>query len=332
MPLFFYKYFQRTVFYRQTKMAVFGKIDAAPLPGGVEVINGQNIVTGSGFQDPTGPDYIDAGDIIEISNVPGEDRVPYVVLRVESDTQLILARNYEETTVSPAAPNNAFRRTAPKEVAAAVLTPSYDSRTREILYVDLAEAQLESSRKRGLKIPGWHVFETFENAQGDTVYHAECIAAVKNYQGATTGDDNDDPIVADTESIITIDAQPAISGTAEVGGTLGGLTITAEASTTGQDDAAAPATISFQWQRQRRNGGRWVNITANLDGTASYSNFSGTGVASPATAALTLQLNPVIWATDDSANGYEYRLKVTNNVGGLEQVTTTDAVLVVTTP
>ena len=332
MPLFFYKYFQRTVFYRQTKMAVFGKIDAAPLPGGVEVINGQNIVTGSGFQDPTGPDYIDAGDIIEISNVPGEDRVPYVVLRVESDTQLILARNYEESTVSPAAPNNAFRRTAPKEVAAAVLTPSYDSRTREILYVDLAEAQLESSRKRGLKIPGWHVFETFENAQGDTVYHAECIAAVKNYQGATTGDDNDDPIVADTESIITIDAQPAISGTAEVGGTLGGLTITAEASTTGQDDAAAPATISFQWQRQRRNGGRWVNITANLDGTASYSNFSGTGVASPATAALTLQLNPVIWATDDSANGYEYRLKVTNNVGGLEQVTTTDAVLVVTTP
>ena len=309
-------------------MAVFGKIDAAALPAGVEVTINTNTVFGSGFQDPTGPDYIDAGDIIEI--LP--DRVPYVVLRVESDTELILARNFEETTVSPAAPNNAFRRTAPKAVASAVLTPSYDSRTREILYVDLAEAQLESSRKRGLKIPGWHVFETFENAQGDTVYHAECIAAVKNYQGATTGDDNDDPIVADTESIITIDAQPAISGPAEVGGTLAGLTITAAASTTGQDDAAAPATISFQWQRQRRNGGRWVNVTANLDGTASYANFSGSGIASPATVDLTLTLNPVIWATDDSANGYEYRLKVTNNVGGLEEVTTTDAVLVVTTP
>ena len=327
MPLFFYKYFQRTVLYRQTKMAVFGKIDAAALPGGVAVTQNTNIVTGSGFQTPAGADYIDAGDIIEI--LP--DRVPYVVLRVESDTQLILAREFEEATVA-LGPSNAFRRTAPKAVASAVLTPSYDSRTREILYVDLAEAQLESSRKRGLKIPGWHVFETFENAQGDTVYHAECIAAVKNYQGATTGDDNDDPIVADTESIITIDAQPAISGTAEVGGTLGGLTITAAASTTGQDDAAAPATISFQWQRQRRNGGRWVNITANLDGTASYANFSGSGIASPATVDLTLTLNPVIWATDDSANGYEYRLKVTNNVGGLEQVTTTDAVLVVTTP
>ena len=326
MPLFFYKYFQRTVLYRQTKMAVFGKIDAAALPGGVAVTQNTDIVTGSGFQDPAGADYIDAGDIIEI--LP--DRVPYVVLRVESDTQLILTREFEEATVVLGAAN-AFRRTAPKAVASAVLTPSYDSRTREILYVDLAEAQLESSRKRGLKIPGWHVFETFENAQGDTVYHAECIAAVKNYQGATTGDDNDDPIVADTESIITIDAQPAISGPAEVGdGTP--LTITAEASTTGQDDAAAPATISFQWQRQRRNGGRWVNVTANLDGTASYANFSGTGVASPATAALTLTLNPVIWATDDSANGYEYRVKITNNVGGLEQVTTTDAVLVVTTP
>ena len=327
MPLFFYKYFQRTVLYRQTKMAVFGKIDAAALPGGVAVTQNTDIVTGSGFQDPTGPDYIDAGDIIEI--LP--DRVPYVVLRVESDTQLILAREFEEATVALGAAN-AFRRTAPKAVASAVLTPSYDSRTREILYVDLAEAQLESSRKRGLKIPGWHVFETFENAQGDTVYHAECIAAVKNYQGATTGDDNDDPIVADTESIITIDAQPAISGPAEVGGTLAGLTITAAASTTGQDDAAAPATISFQWQRQRRNGGRWVNVTANLDGTASYANFSGSGIASPATVDLTLTLNPVIWATDDSANGYEYRLKVTNNVGGLEEVTTTDAVLVVTTP
>ena len=56
------------------------------------------------------------------------------------------------------------------------------------------------------------------------------------------------------------------------------------------------------------------------------------GIASPATVDLTLTLNPVIWATDDSANGYEYRLKVTNNVGGLEEVTTTDAVLVVTTP
>ena len=328
MPLFFYKYFQRTVFYRQTKMAVFGKIDAAPLPGGVEVISGTNVVTGSGFQDPTGPDYIDAGDIIEISNVPGEDRVPYVVLRVESDTQLILARNYEETTVSPAAPNNAFRRTAPKEVAAAVLTPSYDSRTREILYVDLAEAQLESSRKRGLKIPGWHVFETFENAQGDTVYHAECIAAVKNYQAATTGDDNDDLTVADTESIITIDAQPAISGPAEVGdGT--SLTVTATASTTGQDDAAAPATISFQWQRQKTSNGRWVTITGTTDGGV-YSDFAGTGIASGVPVVLTI--GAALWATDDSANGYEYRVKFTNNVGGLEKVSTTDAVLVVTTP
>ena len=309
-------------------MAVFGKIDAAPLPGGVEVISGTNVVTGSGFQDPTGPDYIDAGDIIEISNVPGEDRVPYVVLRVESDTQLILARNYEESTVSPAAPNNAFRRTAPKEVAAAVLTPSYDSRTREILYVDLAEAQLESSRKRGLKIPGWHVFETFENAQGDTVYHAECIAAVKNYQAATTGDDNDDLTVADTESIITIDAQPAISGPAEVGdGT--SLTVTATASTTGQDDAAAPATISFQWQRQKTSNGRWVTITASTDGGV-YSDFAGTGIASGVPVVLTI--GAALWATDDSANGYEYRVKFTNNVGGLEKVSTTDAVLVVTTP
>ena len=330
MPLFFYKYFQRTVLYRQTKMAVFGKIDAAALPVGVGVLNGQNIVTstGGGFQDPTGPDYIDAGDIIEISNVPGEDRVPYVVLRVESDTQLILAREFEEATVA-LGPSNAFRRTAPKAVASAVLTPSYDSRTREILYVDLAEAQLESSRKRGLKIPGWHVFETFENAQGDTVYHAECIAAVKNYQGATTGDDNDDLTVADTESIITIDAQPAISGTAEVGGTLGGLTITATASTTGQDDAAAPATISFQWQRQKTSNGRWVTITGTTDGGA-YSDFAGTGIASGVPVVLTI--DAALWATDDSANGYEYRVKFTNNVGGLEKVTTTDAVLVVTTP
>jgi hypothetical protein len=327
MPLFFYKYFQRTVLYRQTKMAVFGKIDSAALPGGVAVTQNTNIVTGpGGFQDPADPNYIDAGDIIEI--LP--DRVPYVVRRVESDTQLILTREFEEATVSLGA-SNAFRRTAPKAVAAAVLTPSYDSRTREILYVDLAEAQLESSRKRGLKIPGWHVFETFLNGQGDTVYHAECIAAVKNYQETATGDDNDDANVADTVSVITIDAQPAISGPAEVGdGTP--LTITAEASTTGQDDAAAPATISFQWQRQKRNGGRWANVTANLDGTASYANFSGSGIASPATAALTLTLNPVIWDTDDSADGYEYRLKVTNNVGGLEEVTTTDAVLVVTTP
>jgi len=305
-------------------MAVFGKIDAAALPAGVEVTINTNTVFGSGFQDPTGPDYIDAGDIIEI--LP--DRVPYVVLRVESDTELILARNFEETTVSPAAPNNAFRRTAPKAVASAVLTPSYDSRTREILYVDLAEAQLESSRKRGLKIPGWHVFETFENAQGDTVYHAECIAAVKNYQDATTGDDNDDPIVADTESIITIDAQPAISGPAEVGdGTP--LTITATASTTGQDDAAAPATISFQWQRQKTSNGRWVTITASTDGSA-YSDFAGTGIASGVPVVLTI--DAALWAADDGANGYEYRVKFTNNVGGLEKVTTTDAVLVVTTP
>ena len=107
------------------------------------------------------------------------------------------------------------------------------------------------------------------------------------------------------------------------------LTVTATASTTGQDDAAAPATISFQWQRQKTSNGRWVTITGTTDGGV-YSDFAGTGIASGVPVVLTI--GAALWATDDSANGYEYRVKFTNNVGGLEKVTTTDAVLVVTTP
>ena len=323
MPLFFYKYFQRTVLYRQTKMAVFGKIDARTLATDVttDAVDGLIVTTTGDFTDVSTNDYIEGGDILELG---GE---PWIVRRVESATQLVLYPNASGDaptvgTTFAVGTNDAQRRTAPKAVADAVLAP-IDSRVeRQILYISLAEAQIEDNRSRGLKIPGWHVFETYVNGQGDTINRAECIAAVKNNQGTSEGDlDLASGVASDFEQNIVLFPTWNLIGApvaADANDTIiydvftETLPITVDANAivnTGDPDYSNTGTLTFQWQRQKTSNGRWANVTDTTDGGGIFQNMlAGAPVLD------------IVAPADTSLDGYEFRVKVTNDEGATEVV------------
>lgn len=301
MPLFFYKYFQRTVLYRQTKMAVFGKIDSRALPAGVSVVQNSTQVTGSNFTTP-GLDYIDAGDIIEI--LP--DRAPYVVAEVVSATELRLSKPFAEASVNVAAPNNAFRRTPPKQVASYVYAP-IDTVAREILLISTAEAQLAENKEKGLCSPGWWLWDTYTTAAGDTRYKANHIASISALGAAAIigDDDTDGGVAADIASEITVGTLPAVTVTA-------GNIVTFDATAISATDQG---TLTYTFQRQKTSNGRWANVTATLDG--GIYDISVPGILTIAAPDVTTDLN-----------GYEFRVKVNNTVGG-EEVISNDALLTV---
>jgi len=323
MPLFFYKYFQRTVLYRQTKMAVFGKIDARTLATDVitDAADGLIVTTTGDFTDVSTNDYIEGGDILELG---GE---PWIVRRVESATRLVLYPNAAGNaptvaTTFAVGSDDAQRRTAPKAVADAVLAP-IDSRVeRQILYISLAEAQIEDNRSRGLKIPGWHVFETYVNGQGDTINRAECIAAVKNNQGTAEGDlDTDSGVASDAEqNIVLLQTWNTIGApvAADANDTIiydvftQTAAITVDANllvNTGDPDYVNTGSLTFQWQRQKTSNGRWANVTDTTDGGGIFQNMlSGAPVLD------------IVAPADTSLDGYEFRVKVTNDEGATEVV------------
>ena len=326
MPLFFYKYFQRTVLYRQTKMAVFGKFDSRGFEGGATFTIGNdddgnprrvtmagNTAAKTFLEDDLADDdnYVDVGDILVI------DGDPYIVRGVRSGTVLDLY-----TDAPAGAVTTIVRRTAPKAVADAVLAP-IDSRVeRQILYISLAEAQIEDNRSRGLKIPGWHVFETYVNGQGDTINRAECIAAVKNNQGTSEGDlDLASGVASDVEQNIVLfptwdgignpvpaDANDTIIYDVAVQ-TLD-IAVDANAIVNLADpEFVNTGTLTFQWQRQKTSNGRWANVTDTTDGGGIFQNMlAGAPVLD------------IVAPADTSLDGYEFRVKVTNDEGATEVV------------
>jgi len=300
-------------------MAVFGKIDSRLITDPVTATQNSTAVTGVGFKTVGTDNYINAGDIIEIEPT----RTPYVVAEVVSDGELRLSKAFVEATVT----GPSHRRTPPKQVASYVLAP-IDTVNREILLISADEAALVENKEKGLCSPGWWLWDTYTTAAGDTRYKANHIASISALGAASIigDDDTDGGVAADVASVIAITAQPAISGAATEDDGVD-LTVSATATTD-------QGTLSFQWQRQKTSNGRWVNITASTDGGV-YTNFAGTGVASATPVVLTI--GAALWADDSSdpgvavaANGYEYRVKFNNSVGGEEVVSTTDAVLSVT--
>ena len=305
-------------------MAVFGKIDSRPIPNAVTATNASTQVTGGpGFKLVGDPNYINAGDIIEFDD---GTRTPYVVAEVVSDTELRLSKEFAEGTFT----GPSFRRTPPKQVASYVLAP-IDTVAREILLISTEEAQLAENKEKGLCSPGWWLWDTYTTARGDTKYKANHIASI-SAKGALNAeiegdDDTDGGVAADVASIITITQEPLISGAATEGDGVD-LTVTATATTD-------QGTLSFQWQRQKTSNGRWVNITASTDGGVYGTSGSGTGIVSGTP--VVLDIGAALWADDLSdpgvpveANGYEYRVKFNNSVGGEEVVSTVDATLSVT--
>jgi hypothetical protein len=272
-------------------MAVFGKIDAKALANNVGVVNGDATVTlaSGSFLDSATDNYINQGDILVLSGVS------YIVEQVTDATHLELHTNYAGSTATITAAN-AIRRTAPKAVARYVVKAG-DTNTGTLYFVDTTEALLNENRSRGIDGPGWWVYKTHVDQDGNTRHKAEKIADLSVAAG-TSGDWTDDTKVADVASAVTITSQPASAVTSAGAWADGYAEFTVATSTTG-----TPGALSYQWQVQTASSTtRWTNVT-------------NTGIYGGATTA-TLTITGV---TTTAYDGYKYRVKI-NSAGGTEEV------------
>ena len=181
----------------------------------------------------------------------------------------------------------------------------YATAARRSIFIDDVEATLAENRERGLTAPGWWEYFTYTDAEGNTRHKATHLVSFKNAPVNTA--DADDDIAADVASAITVGVLAAVTVAA-------GNAVTFDAASVSSTDSG---TLVYTWQRQKTANGRWANVTAALDAGI----YDTTSVAGE----LTIAAGDVI--TDLS--GYEFRVKVTNTVGG-EEVVSNDATLTVT--
>lgn len=48
----------------------------------------------------------------------------------------------------------------------------------DAVFVDEAEAAVDAVRAKGLKTPGWHVYDTYTTSDGATRHKSECLVAM----------------------------------------------------------------------------------------------------------------------------------------------------------
>ena len=283
-------------------MAIFGTIDAKALANNLSVTNGSTTVTTTGdFTNRATADFVQNGDVLSLSGVQ------YTVESVVSATSLKLKVAYAGSTGTVTAAN-AIRRTPPKEVAARLLHEGHYPSGTKFIFIDDTEAALDENKIRGLKWPGWWLYRTYTDGDGNTRHKAECIAFANATQGAAVGDygaadgGTEDNPAADVASAVTITGQPAnVTGAA----TPFTGTFAVTTSTTG-----TPGTLIYQWQVQ----------TASQ--TTKWTNLTDTGVYSGSTTD-TLTLTAAAKAT---YNGYKFRVKI-SSAGGTEEITSNSASL-----
>jgi hypothetical protein len=233
-------------------MAVFGTIDGKAFGNTVAVTQNDATVT------KNAGDAINVGDILELINVP------YIVKQVNSTTSIELHKPYVAATNNSLAASSAVRRTAPKAVAEYVIKGG-DSNAYNLVFADATEQSLAVNRKRGITSPGWWLYRSFTDVEGTTRHKAECIAFVNMAASAAVGDDADDAVLADFNSVISISSQPTNQNTSS-----GGATFAVTAAATGQ--AAAYDTAANNGATGGRTAGTYA-ITAT-GGTGSGATFS----------------------------------------------------------
>ena len=246
-------------------MAVFGTIDGKAFGNTVAVTQNDATVT------KNANDAINVGDILELINVP------YIVKQVNSTTSIELHKPYVAATNNSLGASSAVRRTAPKAVAEYVIKGG-DSNAYDLVFADATEQSLAINRKRGITSPGWWLYRSFTDVEGTTRHKAECIAFVNMAASAAVGDDADDAILGDFNSVISISAQPSNQNTSS-----GGATFAVTAAATGQ--AAAYDTAANNGATGGRTAGTYA-ITAT-GGTGSGATFSVV-IAANGSASITL--------------------------------------------
>jgi hypothetical protein len=276
-------------------MSLWGKLDAKALANNVAVVNGNATITlaSGSFLNSGTNNYINEGDILVLSGVS------YVVYKITDATHLDLHKNYAGSTGTVTAAN-AIRRTAPKAVAKYVIDGG-DTNTGTLYFVDTTEAVLNENRSRGIDGPGWWIYKTHIDTEGNTRHKAEKIADL-SVTSSDSGDWTDDSKVADVASAVTITAQPAAVTGASTPYT---GTFSVSTSTSG-----TPGTLTYQWQYQTiSQTSKWTDLT----NSAPFSDTTG--------ATLTLTS-----AAKSIYDGYKFRVKI-NSLGGTEEVISNSASL-----
>ena len=222
--------------------------------------------------------------------------------RAETDAQsLKLLNTTEKNSVDKYDHDNTLIVDGDSTVSGA---QGYATAARRSIFIDDVEATLAENRERGLTAPGWWEYMTYTDSSGATRHKAQHLVSFKDAPVNTA--DGDDDIAADVASAITVGTLAAVTVTA-------GNAVTFDAASVSSTDSG---TLVYTWQRQKTANGRWANVTASLDGGI----YDTTSVAGE----LTIAAGDVTVALD----GYEFRVKVTNTVGG-EEVVSNDATLTV---
>lgn len=223
--------------------------------------------------------------------------------RAETDAQSLKVLNTtEKNSVDKYDHDNTLIVDGDSVVAGA---QGYATAARRVVFIDEVEATLNENRQRGLTAPGWWEYFTYTDGEGNTRHKAQHLVAFKEAPANTA--DGDDDVAADVASAITVGVLAAVTVAA-------GTAATFDAASVSSTDSG---TLVYTWQRQKTANGRWANVTATLDGGI-YDTTTTPGV-------LTIDAGDVTVALD----GYEFRVKVTNTVGG-EEVVSNDATLTVT--
>ena len=161
------------------------------------------------------------------------------------------------------------------------------------LGVSITEAQVAANIAKGIKTPGWTMYRTYTDAQGNVRNKAEVLVAMNQF--AVDGSDNDT-----LAPEITITVQPSNVTVNEP--STATFSVTATRTGTG--------TLTYQWQKAE---------STNL---ASYSNIVGATSASYTTGAT------AVAAGAGATNGDKYRVVV--SLVGAESVASDAVTLTVT--
>jgi len=179
---------------------------------------------------------------------------------------------------------------------------------KQVLFIDETEAQLAENIARGLNSPGYWAYFEYTDVSGETRHKADLLVALADADINANETQADDQYAADVSATITFTSiawtVPDANGDFVVGDAVANA-----ADVVATVDGGG--NVLYEWQRRSPSSGRWTRITATLDGGA-YLGFN--------TPQLTIQ--PSLWAADNSADGYEYRVKLNSDNGATEVFST----------